>query len=193
MVFKLYFSILPQTRAANDKLSRRFLSDISLYEGFGEINDADIVTDAGGKPRFKDGRFFFNLSHSKNYIVCAVSDREAGADVEQIRGALIKAAAKILKDQEKETAKKLSGEEKFRYLLNRWVLAEAYVKYTGEGVNRFFKGLPQITELNKTLYLAENGVYLHLFEKEHCSVCAASPYKTPPQWIEIEILPAENG
>ena len=38
-----------------------------------------------GKPYFRDLPFYFNLSHSGDYVLCVLSEAEIGADIQQHR------------------------------------------------------------------------------------------------------------
>ena len=47
-----------------------------------EIDISNISYGPHGKPELPD--FYFNLSHSHDYVVCAVSDKPVGCDIEKI-------------------------------------------------------------------------------------------------------------
>lgn len=67
-----------------------------LAEGFGEKSweRARVVRGTCGKPYLADTEgFFYSLSHSGEWVVCAVDDIEVGADIQEI-GALKMAVAK---------------------------------------------------------------------------------------------------
>lgn len=77
-----------------------------------------------GKPYDKNQEFFFNISHTKHYIICVISSAEVGIDMEETR---------ILTPS---LIKYMGLEESIPDPLDIWVLKEAYVKYTGEGLRR---------------------------------------------------------
>ena len=67
------------------------------------ICEKDISLSYGpvGKPFLKDyPEVFFNLSHSGNRVFCAISDREVGCDVEQIRKADLSVASRFFSQEE---------------------------------------------------------------------------------------------
>lgn len=87
-----------------------------------------------GKPYFRDYPFYFNLSHSGDYVLCALSTKEVGADVQQHRaGAGGRIAARYFSEQERAALEscKGGGDELFFRL---WTRKEAYGKLTGEGI-----------------------------------------------------------
>ena len=46
----------------------------------------EIEVSKDGKPFFKGSKIFFNYSHSKKYIACAISLTEVGIDIEETIG-----------------------------------------------------------------------------------------------------------
>lgn len=101
-----------------------------------------------GKPYFVEGTQYFSLSHSGGYVLCAVSEREIGADIQQCKAGvkenLVKRVlteaelAKWQDLQETELAKDALGVEcsgeALKYFYRKWTEKEAYGKLTGEGV-----------------------------------------------------------
>ena len=84
-----------------------------------------------GKPTV-DG-ICFNLSHSGNIVICAVSDREVGCDIERIREAP-KATGRMFTPEEKKALECLEGEDYNREFFRLWTKKESYLKMTGEGL-----------------------------------------------------------
>ena len=66
------FSADKKRCVAGGLLLRRFLGDAAIY------------TDPFGKPRAESG-VCFNLSHSGDWVLLAVSDKEIGCDIERLR------------------------------------------------------------------------------------------------------------
>ena len=87
----------------------------------------------GGKPYFADSPLHFSISHSKNHAFCALSSVPIGIDAEEMdRPINLKLAEKILSSGEMERF--LSAADKRTALLKLWVLKEASVKLTGQGL-----------------------------------------------------------
>ena len=77
----------------------------------------------------------FNLSHSGDYVMCAVSDEEIGCDVEQIRAMDPEIARRFFHPAEYEAISsaptpELANDLFFRY----WTLKESFLKATGLGI-----------------------------------------------------------
>ena len=79
-----------------------------------------------GRPVAEDG--FISLSHSGRFAAAAVSDSPVGVDIEALRTVSPSAARRILCPAE---LKKADSE---RFVLDRFVIKEAFLKMTGEGV-----------------------------------------------------------
>ncbi len=79
---------------------------------------------------------FFNISHSGDYVVCAVSDREVGIDIEKRARARMEVAGRFFHEEEVARLKSLEGEEQDRLFFNYWSVKESFLKYIGTGLTR---------------------------------------------------------
>lgn len=95
---------------------------------------SDIAYKEHGKPYLRDEKLFFNLSHSGNRLMLAVSAFEIGADIQKkvpYRENLVK---RITKESER-----IGRTEEYEKHLNRvWAIKESYTKLTGEGLGLDF-------------------------------------------------------
>ena len=112
-----------------------------------------IAVETRGKPYFPDSDWHFSISHTPRRAFCALSRREIGIDAEELdRNINLTLAEKILSPGEK--AQFDTAPDKRRALLTFWVLKEAQVKRTGEGLrgypNRtnFSLDDPRVTEMD---------------------------------------------
>ncbi len=92
-----------------------------------------------GKPYLKDYPFYFNLSHSGEYVICAVSDREVGADIQRCsmeKGERLERIARRFFSPEEMAALVRCREQAERAALfyRLWTRKEAYGKLTGSGI-----------------------------------------------------------
>lgn len=97
------------------------------------------------KPYLKDLSCHFNISHSGDFVVCAISENEIGIDIEKIRPIDLKIAKKICTETElKYLFNGTPNENDFNpatedELLSRffklWTAKEAYGKCKGVGVD----------------------------------------------------------
>ena len=123
-----------------------------LYrEIVGEEMPEITITDRG-KPCFREGTWFFSISHTPCKVFCALSRSSIGIDAEELTRQVKPALAeKVLSANEK--AQYDAAEDKNRALLTFWVLKEASVKCSGAGLwgypNRtdFSLDDPRVTEM----------------------------------------------
>ena len=103
----------------------------------------EIALAERGKPYFVTGKLHFSISHTKNHVFCALSDVPVGLDAEEMdRGVNLRLAEKIL--SESERLRWEVSPDKRDALLRLWVLKEAAVKLSGEGL----KGFPNDTDFD---------------------------------------------
>ncbi|MCH5344806.1 MAG: 4'-phosphopantetheinyl transferase superfamily protein [Acetatifactor sp.] len=79
---------------------------------------------------------FFNLSHSGDYVICAVSEREVGADIQkmQMQGTE-RLANRFFSEEERKLLQSCdSSEHRLEIFYRLWTRKEAYGKLTGEGI-----------------------------------------------------------
>ena len=96
-----------------------------------------------GKPYFADNAVYFSLSHTPRRVFCVFSDRPVGVDAEEMdRNVDLRLAEKILSAPELEQYAR--AEDKRQALLKFWVLKEALVKCSGEGLH----GYPNHTDFS---------------------------------------------
>ncbi len=92
-----------------------------------------------GKPYLRDYPFYFNLSHSGEYVACAVSDSEVGVDIQRCSPAdgecLGRLARRFFSEEERRALEQCGdGEERRRLFYRLWTRKEAYGKLTGQGI-----------------------------------------------------------
>lgn len=103
----------------------------------------EIAVADRGKPYFATGNLHFSISHTKNRVFCALSDRPVGLDAEEMdRDVNLRLAEKILSPS--EIVRWEASPDKRAALLKLWVMKEAAVKLTGEGL----KGYPNHTDFD---------------------------------------------
>ena len=102
-----------------------------------------IVKEPGGKPGFAEGTLHFSISHTREHVFCVLADKPVGIDAEEMdRQIDLLLAEKILSPKEK--CRYAEASDKRAALLKLWVLKEAAVKLTGEGL----RGYPNHTDFS---------------------------------------------
>lgn len=102
-----------------------------------EERDYRFVKGPYGKPYIEGLPFplYFNISHSGDYVVCALSDREVGIDIEKKAEARMAVAHRYFYPDEVCTLETLSGPLQGELFYRFWVIKESFVKYTGMGLS----------------------------------------------------------
>lgn len=96
------------------------------------LRDSEIKFGPNGKPEIEE--ICFNISHSKNMVICAVGEKTVGCDIEQISKAPEKVANRFFSETEIEYLSKFKGQEKSKQFYRLWTTKESYIKMTGEGI-----------------------------------------------------------
>ena len=102
----------------------------------GQPLDLEMYYGGKGKPYLRDYPFYFNLSHSGSYVVCALSKQEVGVDIQQYKRTDIDRLAERFYSSEEKKALKACHDRKEQEQLfyQLWTRKEAYGKLTGEGI-----------------------------------------------------------
>ena len=94
-----------------------------------------IRVDERSKPALLDSPWQFNLSHSGDYAVCALSDAPVGVDIETFRvRELLHPERMLHPDEAKLLAFISNSNEKKKYFYECWVAKESYLKNLGIGL-----------------------------------------------------------
>ncbi len=103
-----------------------------------------------GKPYFADIPLFFSLSHSGSAVMLAISEREIGADLQEIKKTnWEKLSERFYAEEEKERLHRLLEKDPERAreeFIRLWCLKEAYGKWSGEGVTPYL-AVPLLQDL----------------------------------------------
>ncbi len=139
------YSSLPQWRKdLTDKITnaeerrRSIAAGILLVHSLASIG-IDAQTEAvtygpHGKPFFSNIRdVHFSLSHSGEFVMCAVSDEDIGCDIQQISASHISVAKRFFTEQEQIQVS--SANDPKAEFTRLWTLKESYVKMLGTGIS----------------------------------------------------------
>lgn len=89
-----------------------------------------------GKPYIDGIPYYFNISHSDDYIICGVSDINIGVDIEKMQDIDFGFACDVFSDDEMRRFSSESVENKKKLFFSIWTLKESYVKWLGSGFHR---------------------------------------------------------
>lgn len=106
-----------------------------LTENYGmQAKKVSFKTNEYGKPYLEENIIYFNLSHSGNWVVCAISPKEVGIDIEEIQHVDFSIANKYFSEMETKTLNNLAEENKLDYFFEIWTLKESFIKAVGKGL-----------------------------------------------------------
>ena len=101
-------------------------------------NSLDYYINKYGKQYLKNDKIFFNISHSFDYVITAISNNEIGIDIEKVRQTPIKIINQFATEKEKEyilSSNKNIEERIFKI----YTLKEAYFKMLGTNLNNILE------------------------------------------------------
>lgn len=126
-----------------------------------KINNKYIEFDKNqyGKPYLKDySNFNFNISHSGDYVLCAVDNKSIGIDVEEVKHIDYEGIAKGFFTT-KEFDYIINQDLKFQ--LNRfyeiWTLKESYIKCCGQGLSMPLKSFSIEVDKDRNIKVVSNN------------------------------------
>ena len=114
-MYKLYI----EKNTSSKELLKKVLDEYKIKK--------EIIYNSYGKPYLKNNELYFNISHSYEYTVLVISNKEVGVDIEKIT-MRSKVMEKVFDEDEKKLIK---SDEDFTKI---WVKKESYVKYLGMGL-----------------------------------------------------------
>lgn len=149
-----------------------------------------LVFGEKGKPHIDNlADVHFNISHSGQYIVCAVGPSELGIDVERIRKANLRIAERYFSAPEIGDLLKLPEEERAAYFITLWTIKESFLKAIGSGLTQHLNSFT-IIKTNDRFRLTGNreaekfGIVTHSLSDEYMmAVCSPLPF------VDFEFVP----
>lgn len=118
----------------NIRLLSHVLAKCAIKKTFGiDIRSQNFKENENKKPYLADfPDIYFNLSHSGDFIACAVFDKEVGVDIQKISVYKEKTAKRICSEEELSRIKE--SLDKNLEFTKIWSQKEAYLKYLGTGI-----------------------------------------------------------
>ena len=127
-----------------------------------------------GKPEING--IYFNLSHSYDYVMCAVSDRIVGCDIEKTEKIRENIAEHFFTENEVRYLNTFEEKARLDEFYRMWTLKESYMKMTGEGMSLPLKAFD--IQIGESIQIYREGKRCDCFIKEYeiagykVSVCA---------------------
>lgn len=86
-------------------------------------------------------KIHYNISHSGAYVVCILAPQEVGIDIQEHKKANYPRMLERMVPTEM-IREILDADDPVQAFFTQWVLREAYIKWTGEGLSRDLRTIP---------------------------------------------------
>lgn len=118
-------------------------------------NSLDYYINEYGKPYLKNINIFFNISHSFDYVITTISDKDIGIDIEKIRKTPLNIINQFATEKEKAYILSTNNNIEER-IFKIYTLKEAYFKMLGTNLNHILK--VEFTIKNNNIYCNDEKV-----------------------------------
>ena len=151
---------------------------------------------ANGKPYLAgENNFYFNLSHSKEAVVCAISSCDIGCDIEKVSDIDLKIAKRFFCKSEYEIIASCKTEKSKQEMFFRlWTLKESFIKLKGMGMSIPMNSFSIKLDIDKIMVEENLGVgacyfqELILWSDYKCSICGFDKNICAKDSVAFEIL-----
>lgn len=110
---------------------------IDLYS----IPIGSFIKNKYGKPYDEKKRFYFNISHSGDYVALIFGKTENGIDIEAVSDGYIEFCDRVLMQSEYEMLLNTDKAARDEVFMRCWTAKEAYLKYKGIGISAGLKSV----------------------------------------------------
>lgn len=144
----------------------------AVLKSFGISEQLKIIKGEHGKPALRDHpNIHFNISHSGNFVACALSSQSVGVDIEQIGRVGVQLAKRFFHQEEVAWILAQPVEKQQLGLCDLWSIKESYMKYIGKGftlpMNAFFVKITGEFPENLEVTVFEEGQKKDVFIKKY--------------------------
>ncbi|AQR95342.1 4'-phosphopantetheinyl transferase sfp [Clostridium saccharoperbutylacetonicum] len=139
---------------------RSLIGDILIREALlcdFQIRNIKFNYNAYGKPYLiNDPHIFFNISHSGDWVVCAINDCEIGIDIEKVDRFDLDIAKHFFSEKEYFNLIKIAPLKRIEHFYDLWTLKESYIKAYGMGLNLDLRSFSIEIDKNKFILQTKN-------------------------------------
>lgn len=153
------------------------------------IREYDILYTEYGKPVLIDNPIQFNFSHSSNRVICAVSNKAVGCDVQKVKEISNGIPSRFFTSSECEIIK--NSQNKTDMFFRLWAIRESFIKATGLGMAYcqgkfqavFKNGVPYVEQsIDDSSYFIRE---LFLDKDYKYAVCSLTDDEPDFSWIDL--------
>ena len=129
-----------------------------LREEYGIMDNPVFEYNEHGKPSIVGHpEIFFNLSHCKEAVACAISDQPVGIDVESVRSYKERLARYTMNDEEVRDIE--TSEQPDTTFIRLWTMKEATMKLVGTGISKDMKSVIDTDRYKYTTVDRQRSIY----------------------------------
>ena len=158
------------------------VSGLLLRMTLGTDYEKRLIMNQHGKPMLKDHSCFFNISHSGDYVLLAISDCELGADIEKIAPYNPKIVKRCFTANEKEWLNQHPDNKSFYDL---WTGKEAVMKAAGKGFSMNPQSFDLLPIEDGKHEIHDRQWFFQWFELDGYQVCIVSSEEKKKEMIPI--------
>ena len=148
---------------------------------------------AEGKPYYPDSGFFFSLSHSGDWALCAAAGFAVGCDVERVRGIDLKLSRRFHPEEAAALLALSAQEDRLDRFFRLWTLKESFMKAVGLGLTLpldefqiVFGAVPAVLQsVDERAYTLREYPDIPGYR---CAVCAAGDWGT----VKLQTVTADE-
>jgi 4'-phosphopantetheinyl transferase len=196
-----------QQQLSSGELPKKILQTVTgelivrqiLSDQFG--TDPDTITfssDAYGKPYCPAlKQCHFNISHSGEWIVCALNNNPVGIDIQKIvpiaRNRMDMTVVRFFHDDERIHYFNLKDDEKNAFFFTQWALKESYIKFQGKGLNIPLQGFSAFLDQKGRGSISDGGLisYFQQYDIDsNYKLVACSPDSSFPGSLKKISIPS---
>ena len=141
----LYYTVMDS--GMREKRLEHMIGEEVLRTGLREQYAKDLAHEPRargefGKPFFTlEPSIHYNISHSGDYVVCCFAEEEVGVDIQEHRVFNFERILTRIVPEEM-VREILDSEDPVKAFYTQWVLREAYIKWTGQGLSQDLRTIP---------------------------------------------------
>ena len=201
-VFEKYLSLLPTDLKTRNKLFIRWqdrylhlLGKLLLIKAFNEYGlSREILNqlkyNKNNRPFLKNVNIDFNISHSGNYAICAISNNsKVGVDIEEIKIIEFADFQKVF--TKREWAEIEKSKDCFLKFYSFWTRKESLIKADGRGLSI---PLDCIDVVDDSIYFDNQMWYLKKIKinETYCTSIASNKHDICIKMTELKLKPIDN-
>lgn len=185
---RIYVTKAGDCGSGKEKQRHSYLGRELLYYGLGELFEIDrqeiLVEKAqNGKPYLvKQSDIHFNISHSKDYVVCAIALQSVGIDIQFHKEIRLEGVAKRALS-EAEYKRFVNADDPQLFFYESWAKKESFIKWTGEGLRKDLR----------TLHLTGYVQRILINDAYSCAICSKEKLDAKVKFVERELLLRDKG